>query len=57
MIVGLALAETTGFLGIFLVDKAYGSTQLTFFVLSVLTILTLAPIYLKKNPDPNPFTH
>jgi hypothetical protein len=57
MIVGLALAEATGLLGIFLVDKAYGSTQLTFFVLSVLAILTMAPVYLKNNPNPNPFTH
>lgn len=56
MIVGLALAEGTGLLGIFLVDKAYGSTQLTFFVLSILAILAMAPVYLKMNPDHNPYT-
>lgn len=51
MIVGLSFAEATGLLGMFIVSKAYGSTQLTFFVLAILAILCLAPIYLKSNPD------
>lgn len=51
MIVGLAFAEATGLLGMFIVSKEYGSTQLTFFILSILAILSLAPIYLKNNPD------
>lgn len=55
MIIGLALAEATGILGIFVVGKSYGSTQLTFLVLSLLAILAMAPVYMKKNPDP--FTH
>jgi hypothetical protein len=56
MIIGIALAEATGILGIFLLDKSHGSTQLTFFTLSLLAILALAPVYLKNQPDPNPFT-
>lgn len=50
MVIGLALAEATGLLGIFLVDKEYGSTKLAHFVLSILVILTMAPVYLKNAP-------
>lgn len=56
LLVGLALAESTGLLGIFFVEKTYASTQLTFFILAILAILAMAPIYLKSNPDHNPFT-
>ena len=57
MLIGLALAEATGILGIFLVDKAYGSTQLTCLVVSVLAILALAPIYLRQDPTDRADAH
>lgn len=51
MLFALGLAEATGLLGIFLVGKDYGATKLTHFILSVLAIVALAPIYLKSKPS------
>ncbi|EFK95935.1 hypothetical protein LDC_2049 [sediment metagenome] len=50
MLMALGLAEATGLLGIFLVEKEYGATKLSHFTLSVLAILALAPVYLKPKP-------
>lgn len=47
MIVGLALAETTHFLGMFLIGEKFPQTQLALFVVSVLCTLVHAPIYAK----------
>lgn len=55
MLFGLGLAEATGILGIFLVDKAFGATKMTHFGLSVLTILTFAPVYIRAKSDQDPY--
>jgi hypothetical protein len=45
MIVGLALAEAIGFVGMFLVGKEFAATRLALFVLSIACIASLAPVY------------
>lgn len=45
MIIGLAIAEGIGFLGLFIVSKDLPQTRLALFVTSVSCIITLAPIY------------
>lgn len=47
MIIGLALAEAVGFVGIFLVGKEFPSTRLGLFVLALCCIISLAPVYAK----------
>ncbi len=47
MIIGLAFAELTGLLSMFLIGKAYPSMQLLGFILSVLAILQFMPVYAK----------
>lgn len=55
MLIALALAEATGFLGLFFISPTFPSTRLTCFVVAVLTILALAPIPRKKRPDAQPY--
>lgn len=48
MIIGLALSEAVGFVGIFLVGKEFPTTRLGLFVLALCCIASLAPVYAKK---------
>ncbi|MGL4399632.1 MAG: hypothetical protein ACRCXD_07165 [Luteolibacter sp.] len=50
MIIGLALSEAVGFVGIFLVGKEFPTTRLGLFVLALCCIASLAPVYVKKLP-------
>jgi hypothetical protein len=54
MVVGLALAEVCGFLGIFLIPSDYPQTKLWLFIAAVSGILCHAPFYAKgaKAGDP-----
>ncbi len=47
MIIGLALAEAVGLVGMFLIGKEFPTTRLSLFVLSLSCIVSLAPIYAK----------
>lgn len=47
MIIGLALAESTGLLGMFLIGSSYPSLQLLTFFLSVLAVVQFMPVYAK----------
>ncbi len=47
MIIGLALSEAVGFVGIFLVGKEFPTTRLSLFVLALCCIASLAPVYAK----------
>ncbi len=51
MIVGLALSEAIGFLGMFLIGKEFPTTRLTLFALAVACIACLAPVYVKSRVD------
>jgi hypothetical protein len=51
MIVGLALSEGIGFLGMFAVGKEFPTTRLSLLVLAVACIVSLAPVYAKKRPE------
>ena len=55
MVVGLALAEGTGIVSMFLVDDAYGKTQLIHLILSVLAILMMAPVFIGKKREASPY--
>ncbi len=48
MVIGLALSEAVGFVGIFLVGKEFPTTRLSLFVLALCCIVSLAPVYAKK---------
>ncbi|MEY3894984.1 MAG: hypothetical protein RLZZ214_503 [Verrucomicrobiota bacterium] len=50
MIVGLALSEAIGLLGMFLVGKEFPTTRLSLLVLAVCCIVSLAPVYAKERP-------
>ncbi|MDP4781526.1 MAG: hypothetical protein NWR51_10605 [Akkermansiaceae bacterium] len=45
MIVGLALAESVGIIGMFVIGKEFPETQLALFVVSVSAVVTFAPFY------------
>ena len=51
MIVGLALSEAIGFLGMFLIGKEFPTTRLTLFAMAVACIACLAPIYVNTRAD------
>lgn len=55
MVVALFLAEGTGIMGMFVVGKQFGQTQLILFVLSVVAVLSLAPIYIGKTGKSDPY--
>lgn len=48
MIVGLALSELIGFVGMFVVSKQFPETQLSLFVSAIVCILCFAPFYAKQ---------
>lgn len=56
MLVGLALAEATGILGLFLVAREYPATKLTHFASAILTIVLFAPYYMKPGTNADPYT-
>jgi len=45
MIIGLALAESVGIIGMFLVGKEFPETRLALFVASVSAVAAFAPVY------------
>jgi hypothetical protein len=47
MIIGLALSEAVGFVGLFLVGKEFPTTRLGLFVLALCCIASFAPVYAK----------
>lgn len=51
MIVGLALSEGVGFLGIFAVGKEFPTTQLSCLVLAICCMVSLAPVYAKERAE------
>lgn len=51
MIIGLALSEAVGFVGIFLVGKEFATTRLGLFILALCCIVSLAPVYAKAVND------
>lgn len=51
MIIGLALAEAVGLVGIFLIGREFPTTRLSLFVLAVCCIVSLAPIYAKPSQE------
>lgn len=55
MIVGLALSEGIGFLGIFAVGKEFPTTQLSCLVLAICCIVSLAPVYAKERAEDGRF--
>lgn len=48
MIIGLALAESTGLLSMFIIGDSYPSLQLSCFVMAVITIALYMPVYAKE---------
>ena len=48
MIVGLALSELIGFIGMFVVSKQFPQTQLSLFVSAIACILCFAPVYVTR---------
>ena len=55
MIVGLALSEGIGFLGMFGLGKEYPATQLVLLVMSICCIISFAPVYAKARADDGRF--
>lgn len=55
LIIGTALAEATGLLGMLLVDEAYGRTRLIHLAISLVTIALFAPTYFGKTRDSGPY--
>lgn len=51
MIVGLALSEGIGFVGLFGVGKEFPATQQAMFVTAIACILSFAPIYAKPRAE------
>ncbi len=51
MIIGLALAEAVGLVGMFLIGREFPTTRLSLFVLSLSCIVSLAPIYAKPRRE------
>ncbi len=51
MIVGLALSEAIGFVGIFGVGKEFPATRQALFVAAVACIVSLAPVYAKPRVE------
>jgi drug/metabolite transporter (DMT)-like permease len=51
MIIGLALSEAIGFLGMFLVGKEFPTTRLSLLVLAIACIVSLAPVYAKERAE------
>ena len=51
MIVGLALSEGIGFLGMFAMGKEFPTTRLSLLVLAIACIVSLAPVYAKERSD------
>lgn len=51
MIIGLALAEAVGFIGIFLIGKEFPETRMALFVTSASAIAAFAPIYVNALLD------
>lgn len=51
MIIGLALSEGIGFLGMFAVGEEFPTTRLSLLVLAVACIVSLAPVYAKERPE------
>jgi hypothetical protein len=48
MLVGLALAEGCGFLGIFAIPSAFPQTKLWLFIAAVVGVVSHAPVYVKR---------
>ena len=55
MIVGLALAEGIGIVGMFVVPSQYGATKLAMLIVSVICVILQAPVYAKPSGSGNPF--
>ncbi|MES2661447.1 MAG: hypothetical protein V4689_22705 [Verrucomicrobiota bacterium] len=51
MVIGLALSEGIGFLGMFAVGKEFPATQQTLFVTAIACIACLAPVYAKPRAE------
>lgn len=51
MIIGLALAEAVGLVGMFLIGREFPATRLSLFVLALCCIVSLAPIYAKPRKE------
>lgn len=51
MIVGLALAESVGIIGMFLIGKEFPETRLALFVASVSAVAAFAPVYVTALVD------
>ena len=45
MLVGLALGEAVGFIGMFMIGKEFPETRLALFVVSVSAVVAFAPVY------------
>lgn len=55
MVVGLALSELIGFVGMFVVGKDFPETRLALFVSAIVCILSFAPFYMRSRlPDGRP---
>lgn len=50
MIIGLALSEGIGLLGMFLIGKEFPATRLALFVTAIACIASFAPFYAKPKP-------
>lgn len=48
MVIGVALAEGIGMLGMFVITRDFSETQIAFFVISVSIMLTYAPFYIRR---------
>lgn len=55
MIIGLALSEGIGFLGMFGVGKEFPTTRLVLFVMAICCIISFAPIYAKPRVEDGRF--
>lgn len=51
MIIGLALSEAVGFVGMFAVGKEFPMTRLSLFALALCCIVSLAPVYVKPREE------
>lgn len=52
MILGLALAECTGLLGMFFIDSDFPGAKMVAFFCAIIGIVQFAPTYFPKNDEP-----
>jgi hypothetical protein len=57
MLVGLAMAESIGVLGAFVVPPEEGASRLFMLVLAVVCIVVSAPVYVNSGKNKNPFVN